>query len=279
MFVTHAFGHPWGLGISPHKSCSGSWMDGRDSVFELMVSPDFSTKSLWQTPSHCCRGSATQDRDMSHKLKEIKHREAMKRQAELEKKERRLKEQRRRQKTKSRLQLTVLDDSNPRYLIVGARMNTDGIGAENVQIRGKNDQITITVSNYVPMYRRVRDIFGNIVLQRCGTKTEKAWSETVDVDPSIDVESVSARLYNNMLVMQLRYKQSNEEVLIKSSRGDSEPTRLSEQEAQAEHETQPTDKEQDCGDGIQIHIENSPRKSDKDLWEDLDGSIEDCDYE
>jgi hypothetical protein len=256
-------------------------MNVHDNVFDFMLSPELASNSFMQRPSHCCGASATQDREMAYKLKEIKHREAMKRQAELEKKERRFKEQRRRHKTKTRLHFTVLDDSSPRYLAVGARMNTEGIGAENVEIRGKNGQLTITVSKRVPMYRHVRDIFGNVALQRCGTKTEKAWSETVDVDPSLDVEHVSARLYDNMLVMQLPYKkeEKSKEVLIESSREDDAPSTRSEPEAQAKEETQTTHEEQDASDGIQIHIEDSPRTSDKDIWEKLDGSVEDCEYE
>ena len=276
MFVTHAFGQPWGFGMAPQRTSSTSWMDGHDSVFEAMMSPEFVSNSFWQTPSHCCRASATQGRDMACKLKEIKHREAMKRQAELERKEKRLKEQRRRQKPKSRLQWTVLDESNPRFLTVGARMNRDSVSAENVvEVGGHNGTITITVSKNVPAYRRVRDIFGNVALQRCGTKSEKVWSESVDVDHRLDVNHVSARLYNNMLVIQIPYKNNNEEVLIASTRGEAEPSILSEQETQPEKE----EHSHHDSDDIQIHIEGSPRKSDKDIWEQLDGSIEDCEYE
>lgn len=282
MFVTNSSRHNplGGFGIiTPQRTFSPSWMDGHDSIFNFMVSPEFVSNSLWDTPSHCCRGSAAQGRDMACKLKEIKHREAMKRQAEIERKEKRLKEQRRRQQKalqeeKRRLRWTVLDDSQT-HLTVGARMDTTDIGADNVQIKGHDGHITIHVTKNVPVYRRVHDIFGNVALQRCATKKEHAWSETVDVDPLLDVEHVSATLYNGKLVLQIPYKQTGKEIPIESStREDTEPSTDSDVEPEAlEHQDAPEDND------IPIHVEYSPRKSDKDVWEELDGSIEDCEYE
>lgn len=281
MFVTHSSRHNHPLGgfgiITPHRTFSPSWMDGHDDIFNFMVSPEFVSNSLWQAPSHCCRGSAAQGRDMAYKLKEIKHREAMKRQAEMERKEKRLKEQRRRQQKalqeeKRRLRWNVLDDSQT-HLTVGARMDTTGIGADNVQLEGHDGHITIHVTKNVPVYRHVHDIFGNVALQKCSMKKERVWSETVDVGPLLDVEHVSATLYNGKIVLQIPYKQSGREIPIESStREDTEPSTDSDVEPEApEHE--PEDNE------IPIQVEDSPRKSDKDVWEELDGSIEDCEYE
>lgn len=296
MFVTNAFGqHLGGFVPNSHAASPASfWMGHGDSIFDTMISPDFSPADcLWHTHAPCCRGAAAQTRDMAYKLREIKHREAMKRQAELERREKRAKEQKRKQKTlqdtkssrKGPLYWTILDDS-PTHMTLGIQLKVAALEESNIEIKGRDTHLKISQVTRVPVYRHVRDIFGNVALERCGTKKEKIWSETLKVDPSLDVERVSAEMHGDTILIKIPYKVNDHEIRIPSNIGDQDHSvgRAEPEDPQTESQgpQNPTEEEpNDMSDGIdiQVHFNESPKKSDRNIWEELDGSIEDCDYE
>ena len=285
-------------------SSSSFWLGDDEDVFDMMMMP-------WQSSQGArCRGAAAQqDRELAaRRFKEIQHREAMKRQAvEIARREKERKaqiEQRKRREEQRRLALekertrrsmcewTILEETRAGVaigIVLKRSVNPDDVHLE-VNSKGL---LKITVTKNVPLYRNVRDVYGRVVaLQQYGHQKKKAWSDAIKVGSSIDAEKFSAKLQGNVIVVTMPYKKRQsparpqktqqpwEDVMVESSESDASE----DEETSSTTETRNDDElpqSVTVGTKIDAQIVDTEvpvytPKTEADIWEELDGSIEDC---
>jgi hypothetical protein len=290
-------------------SSSSFWLGNDEDVFDMMM------MMPWESSQGtCCRGaSARQDRELAaRRFKEIQHREAMKKRQAVEmarrEKERKAQvEQRRRREEQRRLALekertrrrmcewTILEETRA-GVAIGIVLK-HSVSSDDVQLEANNKGLLkITVTKNVPLYRNVRDVYGRVVaLQKYGFQKKKAWSDAIKVSSSIDVEKFSAQLQGNVIVVTMPYKKRQspgrrqktpqpwEDVMVESSETDAseddEPSLIikgDDDNDLPQSVTVGTKIDAQVVRDTTVPVNVSTAKTEAEIWEELDGSVEDC---
>lgn len=192
-----------------------------------------------------------------------------------------------------------------------------GIGKENVEVDIDQNHrlLTVSVKRNVPEYHTVRDVWGRVVarIDRGMTK-QSVWNRNIRLDERVDLSTISAKMEENVLTLYAAFKKMDNKGprRIPVEGGDiSTGTDLQEEPQQDEFDLpeetkqgqeamaidQQVDEERMAADDematpeIVIKEKNEPRtvqlvaepqdeerKSVTSADEELDGSIEDCEY-
>lgn len=228
---------------------------------------------------------------------------------------RRALEQRRKKSACKHAKVLVLEDDPQDHLTIGVILNR-AVSPDNISIEiGEENTLKISQYKSVPIYQYGRDMWGMPVAQHQGyRRKQKVWSETLAIDDSVNVSDYCAQIKDNVLVITMPYHLAGvyqaDAVLRVPIEGDdmqSVPTTSDdmhripiddEQDAISEEET----KDQNTSHGMEeprikdnqtirsihdddeeeeeegIAQETQSPKSIQDVWKDMDGSIEDCEY-
>lgn len=324
MFASHPmpFGHMSLSAFYPGATHGSIWDDGEHDLFDLMYSHMGGAMSHGAQVGSCrgsaCSRSRAQRQEALRMRAEKARREEQRRlqqQNRMEEERRRILEQRRKRSASKHAKILVLEDDPEDHITIGVVLNR-AVSPENLSIEPKKNTIKISQYKRTPIYQYGRDMWGMPVAQHQGYKRDKVWSETLAIDPSVNVLEYCAQLQGNMLVITMPYhsmRVSNDEDVIQVpiESNDMHPVPTATDDMQRipidddEEEEQPTiseedlvhhdtsrdmeepkikdnetissvhDEEGECMDGPQ---ETQSPKSIQDIWEDMDGSIEDCEY-
>lgn len=266
----------------------------------------------------CSRSRAQQRQEALRMRAEKARREEQRRiqqQKRIEEQRRRVLEQRRKRIASKHAKILVLEDDPEDHITIGVILNR-AVSPENLSIEPKKNTLKISQYKRTPIYQYGRDIWGMPVAQHQGYRKDKVWSEMLTIDPSVNVLEYCAQLQDNVLVITMPYhskKVSKSENVLRvpiesdddmhpvSTPADDDMQRIpieddEEQPTISEEEIMPNDTSRDMeepkvkdnetissvdddeGEGMDGPQEIQSPKSIQDIWEDMDGSIEDCEY-
>mmetsp|Transcript_12885 Transcript_12885/g.25787 ORF Transcript_12885/g.25787 Transcript_12885/m.25787 type:complete len:318 (-) Transcript_12885:22-975(-) len=317
MFASHPmpFGHMSLSAFYPGTAHGSIWDD--DDVFDLMYSHmggAMGTQVGSCRGPACSRSRAQQRQEALRMRAEKARREEQRRiqqQKRIEEERRRVLEQRRKRIASKHAKILVLEDDPEDHITIGVILNR-AVSPENLSIEPKKNTLKISQYKRTPIYQYGRDIWGMPVAQHQLYRKDEVWSEMLAIDPSVNVLEYCAQLQDNVLVITMPYhskKVSKSENVLRvpiESDDDMHPAdddmqRIpieddEEQPTISEEEVVPHDTPRDTEEpkvkdnetissvhdvdeeGMDGPQETQSPKSIQDIWEDMDGSIEDCEY-